>query len=194
MLHLALIYHQVHATRFACSLQYAKHFIRYVCKLYICHMSAALMRFYCSVLLPSREYSLSLSIKLCLFIWFFWSYSSFVRIQMEGILNYARRPLLFLTLKIIDDNKCTHLFFLFSLFSFSLILSVLSTFFPYIATFYSRITLFGYSVKCERHLFLLLFSLSFFSSQYTFLFRSSNVTVKHTGKNVTAMRHWHGRW
>lgn len=41
---------------------------------------------------------------------FFVDYSSFVLVQIEGILNYARRPLLSLTLKIIDDIKYARFF------------------------------------------------------------------------------------
>lgn len=106
------------------SYQFATHthtlFNRYICQLYICHVSADLMRFYCIVcvyvVLLLREYSrLNFAFLFdSLEIFLLHSDSNGRNIKLHQTLV----ALFFRPIKLLDDSKCKSLFF----FSFRLLL------------------------------------------------------------------------
>lgn len=78
--------------------------MRYVCAPYICHMVEGSSNELLLECVAFFEECFQLNVAVYL-IFFSSDYSSFVLVEMEGILNYARRSVLSLTLKIIDDIK-----------------------------------------------------------------------------------------
>lgn len=150
------------------------------------YMSTAPMKFYCSVLdvaTAPRIHSLEWIEPFYLILE---NYSPLGVIQMEGILNYARRPLLFLTLKFVDDNKCTHLLFIFFFFSFSLILTIIRQPFPvHFATFFHIFPPF-ISFGCSiRHLLFLCVPFIYFFLNTRFRSFHSNVTMAKKSSSGT---------